>query len=136
MNRPRSVAFGILVVVAIGLIALGAWRLEIQRVNLVIVNQSGHAGQFSWQPSLFAALETIPVQGCESKSMTLRGGEDWRFEADNLDVNSNFLDRPWLTPMVALEIWIDPGGSSRIVGPRAVDAPVGAPYPSACAVTP
>lgn len=131
----RAVAAGAAVLL-VALVAVVAWRWAIQRVNLVIVNQSGAEARLTWQPSLFATPTTITIGGCESTSMDLGGGQHWRLEADALDINANFVDRPWLTSMVEFEIWIDPGGGSRIVGPRAVDHPVGAPAPSGCTVTP
>jgi hypothetical protein len=129
----------ILVVVVLLLLVAGAvaaWRWGIQRVNLVIVNQSGAAAQLTWQPSMFAAPVTFSVGGCESKSLDLGGGQSWRLEGDGLDINANAVDRPWLTRMVGFEIWLDPGGSSRINGPRPVDRRVDAPMPAGCVIAP
>jgi hypothetical protein len=139
-SNARSGARRAIAVVAVLLLlvagSVATWRLAVQRVNLVIVNQSGVEAQLTWQPSLFAVESTIRVGGCESRSMDLGGGQTWRLEADGLDINANAVDRPWLTPMVAFEIWLDAGGSSRINGPHAVSRPISAPNPSSCTVAP
>lgn len=106
-----------------------AWRWEIQTVNVVMVNASGLPATFSWQPQLFAGEETVPLGGCESKSVTLRAGERWRLDHDRLQMNSAAIEVPPFTTGVAIEIWIDADGSSRYVPPYAVDQPVPAPQP-------
>ena len=131
-SRPRRVlAIGAVLLLVVATM-IAAWRLDVQQVDLVIVNASGVGAQLSWQPMLFAAYETVTVGGCESKSIVLRGGEGWRLTADGLDINANAVDRPWFTRMIAFEIRLDPGGSSRVAGPRAIDGPLGAPSPEAC----
>jgi hypothetical protein len=135
-GRSSRRLVGVATAIALIVVAIAWWRLSIQRVNLVIVNQSGVAAQLTRQPSLFGAQETTPVDGCESMSMDLGGGQFWRLEATGLDTNANALDRPWLARMIEYEIWLDPGGKSRIVGPRVVERQVGAPNPEACAIVP
>lgn len=117
----------------LALVAIGAWRWTIQRVNLVIVNQSGATAQLTYQPQLLAERTTITIEACTSTSIDLAGGQSWRLEAAGLDINANAVDRPWLTPRIAFEIRLDPGSSSRINGPHPVDGPVAAPTPSGCA---
>ena len=121
-----------LALITIAPIAVAAWRVAAQRVNLVIVNQSGVEAALTWEPGLFAPRETVPINGCEAKSLELAGGQYWRLQSDALDVNARFVDRPWLTPMVKFEIWLEQGGGSRIVGPDPVDGRVDAPIPSGC----
>jgi hypothetical protein len=116
----------------VALVAVGAWRWALQRVSLVVVNQSAAAAQLTYQPQLFADRATITIEPCTSTSIDLGGGQSWRLEADGLDINANAVDRPWLTPRIAFEIWLDPGGSSRITGPYVIDAVVSAPAPSGC----
>lgn len=120
-------------VLLLAVVAAGAWRWAIQRVSLVIVNQSSAAAHLTYQPQLFADRATITIEPCTSTSIDLGGGQSWRLEAAGLDINANAVDRPWLTPRIAFEIWLEPGGSSRIDGPDAVDRPVTAPAPAGCA---
>jgi hypothetical protein len=129
-GRTAVAAAAVVVLLALG--AVCAWRLAIQRVNLVIVNQSGVDAVLTWQASLFGPEVTMPIDGCESESMDLGGGQAWRLEANGLDINANAIERAWLTRMVAFEIWLEPGGSSRIEGPSSVERPVTAPVPDRC----
>jgi hypothetical protein len=101
---------------------------------VVIVNASGQAGQFSWQPQLQADTVDVPVGGCESKSFELLAGETWRFTSDRLEVTSSIVSVPLLVQEVAIELWLAPDGTSRLVSAYPVDGPVGAPIPS-CATT-
>ena len=129
MRRWRT---GLVVVVfAAAAVGLG-WRWQVQTVDVVIINASGVAAQFSWQPQPFAELVTVAVGGCESKSMELRGGETWRFMSDRLDVDSSAASIPLFTREVAVEIWLAQDGSRRFVPAYPVDRPVGAPYPPGC----
>jgi hypothetical protein len=130
--RARRWPASLLVAILVVLLAVAAWRLAIQRVNLVIVNQSGFDAVLTWQPTLFAPEVTMPIDGCESKSMDLGGGQAWRLQANGLDINANAIERAWLTRMVAFEIWLEPGGSSRTEGPSSVERPVTAPVPDRC----
>ncbi len=122
----------LLVIVLAGVVGWLGWRWQGQTVDVVIVNASGTAAQFSWQPQLFGELASVVVGGCESKRVQLRGGETWHFESDRLEANSSTVSIPLLTREVAVEIWLAPGGSSRLVPPYPVDGPFGAPYPSGC----
>jgi hypothetical protein len=132
--RSRWLAI-LLAVVALGAVSWAAWRWEIQKVNVVIVNASGAAATFSWQPRLFAADETVAIGGCESKSIELRAGARWRLAHDQLEMQAAIVEVPLLTPEVALEIWLATDGSSRYVPAYPVDAPVPAPYPAGCPAT-
>lgn len=106
-----------------------------QRLNLVLVNQSGVDAQLTWKPAMYAADEVTTLGGCESKSIVVGAG-GWLLTGLNLDVSSEGLNLPFTTRMLELEIWLEPDGSSRTVGPREVDHEVDAPYPSACATVP
>lgn len=116
------------------LAALVLWARPAAGLNLVIVNQSGAEAELTWKPGALDAEETVTSGGCESKSILLE--HEWRLQANNLDMNSRSVQLPSTTKVVELEIWLDPDGSSRTVGPREVDQPVNAPYPSACAPVP
>ena len=131
-GRARRLVLTTIALVVVAFVAVAGWRIAIQRVNLVIVNQSGVEATLTWEPSLFAARQSVPISGCESKSLDLGGGQYWRLESDTLDINARFVDRPWRAPMIKFEIWLDPGGGSRIVGPDPTDRRVDAPAPTAC----
>lgn len=127
MRRRSLLALGALVaIVAAGWLA---WRWAIQTVDVVLVNESGVPGSFSWQPGLFAAEETVTLGGCESKSITLRAGERWHLLHNSVEMNSSAIEVPPLVSGIAIEVWIAPDGSSRFVPPYVVAQPVGAPAP-------
>ncbi len=132
IRRPGVVLLAFALVIASGWVG---WRCQGQIVNVVIVNASGSVAQFSWQPRPFAEQVTMAVDGCESKSMELRGGDTWRFTSDRLDVDSSSVSVPLFTREVAVEIWLALDGSSRLVPAQVVDRQVDAPYPPGC-VTP
>ncbi len=122
----------LLVIVLAGAAGGVGWRWQGQTVNVVIVNASGAAAQFSWQPHLFADQATVAVGGCESKSIQLRGGATWRFVSCRLDMGSSTVNIPLSTREVAVGIWLAQDGSSRLVSAYPVDRPVDVPYPSGC----
>src|SRR5260221_13418100 len=124
MSRRLSAVVAI--VVLAGAAFLG-WRWAGQRVNVVIVNASGQAGQFSWQPQLFADTVDVPVGGCDSKSIELLAGETWRFTSDRIEGTSSIVPVPLLVPEVAIELWLAPDSTSRVVPAYAVDGPIEAP---------
>jgi hypothetical protein len=126
----------VLVIAVVGFAGWLDWRWQGQLVDVVIVNASGTPAEFSWQPGLFAETATIPVAGCEAKSVELVAGASWRFVSDSLDVNSSSVNAPPFTRQVAVEIWLAPDGSSRLVSAHPIDRPIDAPYPSGCAAQP
>lgn len=119
----------LLVLVLIGGLVWVAWRWQLQTVDVVIVNASGVEAEFTWQPQLFAAEASVVVRGCESKSIQLLAGEEWRLVADKLDISSSVVDVPLAARAVAVEVWLDPDGGSRLVRAYPVDGPVSAPDP-------
>lgn len=129
IQRRRNV---VLVIILLGAAGWFGWRWVAQTVDVAIVNASGATAQFSWQPQPFADPVTVIVGGCESKSVVLRAGESWRLEHDRLEVNSSIVDVPLFVRGVAIEIWLAPDGSSRLVSAYPVDHPVDAPAPSGC----
>jgi hypothetical protein len=133
IRRWRAV---LLAVVLLGVVSGLAWRWQGQTVDLLIVNASPAGAEFSWQPRLFADLASAPIGACESKSIELRAGETWRFQNDQLDIGSSAFSIPLFDREVAIEIWIAPDGSSRLVSPYPVARALGAPYPSGCSTQP
>jgi hypothetical protein len=129
MRRIGLVLLAIVLAVLAGGIG---WRWQGQTLDVVIVNASGTVVQFSWQPRPFADQVTVAMGGCQSKSIQLRGGDTWRFTSDRLDVDSSSVSVPLLTRDVAVEIWLAPDGSSRLVPAYPDDRPVDAPYPTGC----
>ena len=127
--KTRPVAILVAVAVIIGGTFV-AWRWVGQRVDVVMVNASGQLAQFTWQPQLFTEAVTVPVGGCESKSVQLLAGETWRFDSDSLAVDSARVTVPLFATDVAFEIWLNADGTSRVVPAYAVDGPVSAPYPA------
>ena len=116
-------------VIAVGATGWLAWRWAIQTVDVVLVNESGVPGSFSWQPGPFAGEVTVALGGCESKSITLRAGERWHLVHKSVEMNSSAIEVPPFVAGVAIEVWIAADGSSRFVPPYEVDQPVGAPAP-------
>jgi hypothetical protein len=111
------------------------WRWFGQTVDVVIVNASGLPAQFSWQPQPFAEETTVAIGGCESKSMVLRAGEHWHIEHGRYEGTSNFVDVPLTAQLVAVEIWLDPDQSVRMIQAHPVDQPIDAPVPVGCATS-
>jgi hypothetical protein len=75
-----------------------------------------------------AAFETDP--GCASHALPVSRGAPWavaRNGATLLDASSAGL--PLVSPLVAVEVWLDPDGSVRVVPPHDMGRLVDAPYP-------
>ena len=127
----RTVAM--LTVVAIGLVALGiyGWRSS-QLIDVVIVNRSGRTIDYAWQPQAFDQMEVVERSGCESSMNEVNRLLDWRITDNDgttiLDAAS--VDIPFTARHVALEVWLDADGSTRIVPPREVTETVDAPNPN------
>ena len=99
-------------------------------VNLVAVNSSGTPVEISWQPAPGAptAFEVDP--GCASHSLPISRGASWQVARDgDTLLDSSTAGLPLLASLIAVEVWVEPDGSVRIVPPHDVARLVDAPYP-------
>lgn len=125
--RRQLLAVGILVLLA-GALAQG-W-VNSHTTDLVVVNASGQPVEISWQPTPFAAAVVQIAGGCESHSMALARGASWSVDRDGATVlDSAGANVSLFSPLVAVEVWLNPDGSVRIVTPHDVDRVVDAPLP-------
>jgi hypothetical protein len=99
-------------------------------VNVVVANASGSPIEISWQPAPGAPTASEVVGICASLSLPLSRGDTWRVSQDGTVVfDSSSASLPLLSPMVAVEVWLDADGSVRIVPAHEVARLVDAPYP-------
>lgn len=100
-------------------------------VNLVVVNASGMPVEISWQPAPGAPSELKVSPGCASHSLELSRGTSWQVARDgDTLLDSATAGLPLLDSLVAVEVWLEPDGSVRIVPPHVVADRVGAPHPN------
>ena len=134
MSRRRAavaVVLGFLVVYAVA----QTW-VNGHTVDLVVVNASGTPVEIAWQPAPYLGTQTALDEGCASHSIPLSRGQSWRVSQDgNVILDSSDASLPLLSSLVAVEVWLDPDGSVRIVPAHEVARLVDAPYPS-CENTP
>ena len=129
MRRRRMVLIAAAIIVVAG--GLAQALVNSQTVNLVVVNASGKPVDIAWQPSFGAATVSAPKGGCESTSMQLARGESWTVSRDGVPVlDASTAGLPLVAPMVAVEVWLDPDGSVRIVPPHEIARPVDSPIPN------
>lgn len=127
--RWRRIAVSAAVLVLIGTALVQGW-VNSHTVDLIVVNASGRPVEVSWQPTPFAALVSLTDPGCNSRSMPVSRGTSWVVARDGQTLlDSSSANLPLLSSLVAVEIWLDPNGSVRIVGPHEVAALVDAPSP-------
>jgi hypothetical protein len=124
----------IVAAVVIGLIGVSvgvsAW-VNGHTVDLVVVNASGTPVEISWQPAPGAAMTSEIDAGCASHSLPISRGSTWRVSRDGqLILDSAGAALPWLDSLVAVEVWLDADGTTKIVPAHSVDRPMDAPYPS------
>lgn len=99
-------------------------------VDLVVANASGRPVEISWQRAPGAGTSSEVVPACGSYSMPLSRGDTWRVSQDgNVILDSSRASLPLLSPMVAVEVWLDADGSVRIDPAHDVARLVDAPYP-------
>jgi hypothetical protein len=127
---PRQVA----ATVALGLVGISigvsAW-VNGHTVDLVVVNTSGAPVEIAWEPAPGAGMTSEVDAGCASHSLPISRGSTWRVSRDGqVILDSAAAALPWLDSLVAVEVWLDPDGSTRIVPAHPVTRLVDAPYPS------
>lgn len=84
------------------------------------------------QPQLFPDDASATIVSCESRSFDFSADQTWHLRAAGLEIGSAAVDVPLPASSVAVEIWLEPDGSSRFVSPDPIDRPVDAPHPSGC----
>jgi hypothetical protein len=100
-------------------------------VDLVVVNASGYPVEISWQPAPGAPTSSVMDSGCATHSLPISRGASWTVNRDgDVVLDSSSAGLPLLASLVAVEVWLDPNGSVRIVLPHDVTRLVDAPYPS------
>jgi hypothetical protein len=126
----RRVALIVAVVVLLADVIAQSW-INGHTVNLVVVNASGEPVEISWQPAPGAGITSQVDGGCESHSLPLSRGSSWRVARDgDVVLDSSSASLPLLSPLVAVEVWLDPDGSVRIVPAHDVARLIDAPYPN------
>jgi hypothetical protein len=128
----KRVLLGLVVIAAIAASGWAAWRWQVQTVAIVIVNESARDAEFTWQSWPLADEVVSTVGSCAARSVRLPAGATWGLHADGLDVRSAAFDIPLQEQEMALEIWLEPDGSSRLLPPYPVSGPVSAPIPQGC----
>jgi hypothetical protein len=126
----RRLALVVAVSVLLADVLAQSW-INGQTVNLVVVNASGTPVEISWQPAPGAptAFEVDP--GCASHSLSISRGASWQVARDGETIlDSTTAGLPLLASLVAVEVWLEPDGSVRIVPPHAIGRLVDAPYPN------
>ena len=99
-------------------------------VNLVVVNASGTPVEISWQPAPGSPTASEVDPGCASHSLPISRGASWRVARDDDTIlDSTTAGLPLLASLVAVEVWLEPDGSVRVVPPHAIGRLVDAPYP-------
>ena len=127
-KRRAALIVAVVVLLADGLAQ--SW-INGHTVDLVVVNASGTPVEISWQPAPGAATASEVDGGCASHSLPLSRGQSWRVALDGTVVlDSSSASLPLLSTLVAVEVWLDPDGSVRIVPAHDVARLVDAPYPN------
>jgi hypothetical protein len=122
----------VLVMASAALVALviGQSWINGHTVDLVVVNASGLPVEISWQPAPGATTESQLDEGCASHSLPLSRGASWQVARDgDVILDSSGASLPLFPALVAVEVWLYPDGSVRIVPPHEVGRLVDAPYP-------
>jgi hypothetical protein len=132
----KRVVVGLIVIAAVATSAWVSWRWQVQTVDVVIVNASGGEVDVTWQSWPLAEQALVSVGACESRTLRLHAGATWRLHADGLEVSSAAFEIPLQERAAALEIWLEPDGSSRLVLPYPVTGTVVAPAPNGCGSEP
>jgi hypothetical protein len=129
----KRLLVALVLIVAVAASGWVAWRWQVQAVDIVIVNESEGVADFRWQSWPLADEAVGSVGACEARVVRLSAGATWQLHAEGLEVRSAAFDIPLQAQAVALEIWLEPDGSSRLVPPYTVTGPVSAPVPNGCA---
>jgi hypothetical protein len=126
----RRVALVVAVSVLLADVLAQSW-INSHTVNLVVVNASGTPVQISWQQASGAPAAFDGDAGCASHSLPISRGASWRVAQDGETIlDSTTAGLPLLASLVAVEVWLEPDGSARIVPPYDVARLVDAPYPN------
>jgi hypothetical protein len=99
-------------------------------VDLVVVNASGTPVEIAWQPAPGAPTAFEVDAGCASHSLPVSRGASWQVARDGGTILDSTTARlPLLASLVAVEVWLEPDGSVRIVPPHDIGRLIDAPYP-------
>lgn len=123
-------------VLLVAIATMAWWRIDVQKVSLIVVNESGRPIDVLWQPKVFAVVASAPQSGCEARTLgNLSPAQSWSVVRDGETIASSESEPvPWTSSRVVIEVALDAAGDIHVSPPIAMGAIPDTPIPECVTV--